>query len=86
VELSTNLFNHIYSLMFVKDGEIVNLLINGHQNDVEKEKENKIQGFSKKIPASWTRLTEPGQVDQLYNLCYKVEITILSNDLRRNFE
>jgi hypothetical protein len=52
--------------MFVKDGEIVNLLVNGHQNDVEKEKENKIQGFSKKIPASWTRLTEPGQLDQIH--------------------
>jgi hypothetical protein len=34
--------------MFVKDGEIVILMENGHQNDdVEKEKENEIQGFSK---------------------------------------
>jgi hypothetical protein len=35
-------------LIFVKDGIIVILFKNG-QNDVEKEKEMKIQGFSKKI-------------------------------------
>jgi hypothetical protein len=29
----------------------------GHRHDDE-EKQNKIQGFGKKIPASWTRLSD----------------------------
>jgi hypothetical protein len=37
--------------MSVKDGKIVILLENDHQHDAEEEKENKIQGLSKKIPA-----------------------------------
>jgi hypothetical protein len=46
LEFSTNLFDQIYSLMFVKDSKIEILLENGHQHDAE-EKEYKIQGFSK---------------------------------------
>jgi hypothetical protein len=40
-------------------------LKNGHQHDAEEEKENKIQGFSKKNPASWTRSSKPGQLHQI---------------------
>jgi hypothetical protein len=35
-------------------------------HDAQEEKENKIQGFSKIFPASWTRSSEPGQLDQIY--------------------
>jgi hypothetical protein len=52
--------------MFVKDSIMVILFEKGHQYDAEEEKENKIQGFSKKIPASWTRSSAPGQLDQIY--------------------
>jgi hypothetical protein len=52
--------------MFVKDGKIVNLLETDNQHDAEEGKENKIQGLSKKIPASWTPSSEPGQLDEIY--------------------
>jgi hypothetical protein len=42
-------------------------------------KKNKIQGFN---PASWTRSSEPGQLDQI--LLIKVETHTLSNDFMRN--
>jgi hypothetical protein len=41
--------------MFFKGSKIEILLENGHQHDVEEEKDNKIQRFSKKIPTFWTR-------------------------------
>jgi hypothetical protein len=53
--ISTNLFNQKYSLMLVKDSKTVILMEKGHQQDAEDQKENKIQGFSIKISASWTR-------------------------------
>jgi hypothetical protein len=43
--ISTNFFNQIYSLMFVKDSKNSNFDKNGHQLDAEEEVENKIQGF-----------------------------------------
>jgi hypothetical protein len=52
--------------MSVKDGKIVILLENDHQHDAEEEKENKIQGLSKKISASWTLSSEPRQLDHIY--------------------
>jgi hypothetical protein len=52
--------------MFVKDSKIVFMLENVHQHYGEEEKEKKIQVFSKKLPASWTRLSETGQMDQIY--------------------
>jgi hypothetical protein len=48
--------------MFVEDSKTVILI----KKDAEEETENKIQGFSKKIPASSTRSSEPGQLDQIY--------------------
>jgi hypothetical protein len=53
--ISTNIFNQIYGLMLVKDSKIVILMEKVHQQDAEEEKENKIQGFSIIISASWTR-------------------------------
>jgi hypothetical protein len=46
---TTNLLDQVYSLMFVKDGKIIILFENDHQHDAEEEKENKIQGLSKKF-------------------------------------
>jgi hypothetical protein len=34
-----------------------------YQHDDDEEKDNKIQEFSKKFPASWTRPSERGQLD-----------------------
>jgi hypothetical protein len=48
-------FQQIYSLMFVKDSIMVILFEKGHQYDAEEEEDNKIQGLTKKNPASWTR-------------------------------
>jgi hypothetical protein len=52
--------------MFFKHSKTVILWENGHQHDAEEEKVNKIQRFSKKIPASWTCLSERRQLDQIY--------------------
>jgi hypothetical protein len=52
-EFSTNLFDQIYSLMFVKDSKTVILMKKDHQRDAEEEEENKIQGFSKNFIRTW---------------------------------
>jgi hypothetical protein len=65
--LLKSLFDQINSLILVKDSKIVILFEKDHQyDDAEEEIENKIQGFTKKILASWTRSSEPGQLDQIY--------------------
>jgi hypothetical protein len=52
--------------MFVKDIKTVILMKEGHQQGAEEQKENKIHGYLKKIPASWTLSSEPGEMTQIY--------------------
>jgi hypothetical protein len=67
--------------MFVKDSKTV-ILIKGHQQDAEEEKENKIQGFSKNYLLRRLILQNLG--NWIIFMLIKVEIHTLSNDLRRN--
>jgi hypothetical protein len=67
--------------MLVEDSiRLIHLKID-HQHDAKEEKENKIQGFSKNIPASWTYSSDRVQ---LRFILVKVQIHTLSNDLRGN--
>jgi hypothetical protein len=67
--------------MFVKDSKTV-ILIKGHQQDAEEEKEKKIQGFSKNYLLRRLILQNLG--NWIIFMLIKVEIHTLSNDLRRN--
>jgi hypothetical protein len=67
-------------LKSLEDIKIVFMLENVHQHDAEEEEQN--SRLFKKIPTSWARLSEPGQMDQI--MLIKAEIHTLSNDLRRN--
>jgi hypothetical protein len=81
-EFSTNLFNQIDSLKFVKDSTTVLLLHNDHQDDDEEEKDNKIQGFSKNFLLRGLVYQDEG--NWIRFMLIKDEIHMLSNDLRRN--
>jgi hypothetical protein len=68
--------------MFVKDSKTVILMKKDHQHDVEEEKENKIQGFSKKFLLCG--LVHQNLGNWISFMLMKVKIHTLSNDLRRN--
>jgi hypothetical protein len=83
--LSMSLFHQNYCFTIFDKHHTIDLIKNiywdrlSSDHDATEEKENKIQGFSKKKknPASWTRSSVPGEMDQI-----NVEIHTLSDDLR----
>jgi hypothetical protein len=52
--------------MLVEDSIRLIRLKTDHQHDAKEEKEKKIQGFSKKLPALWTFSSDRGQLRQIY--------------------
>jgi hypothetical protein len=68
--------------MFVKDSKTVVLTKKGYQHDAEKEKGNKIQGFSNNFLLCG--LVQKNLGNWIRFMLIKVEIHTLSNDLRRN--
>jgi hypothetical protein len=68
--------------MLVEDSITVIWLKIDHQHDAEEEKENKIQGFSKNLLLRG--LVHQNVGNWIRFMLKKVEIHILSNDLRRN--
>jgi hypothetical protein len=81
-EFSTNLFDQIYSLMFVKDSKTVTLMKNGHHHDADDREEKKIQGFSKNFLLRGLIDLNLGNWNRFMSI--KAKIHALSNDLRRN--
>jgi hypothetical protein len=81
LEFSTNLFDQIYSLKFVKDSKTVILMKEGHQQDSKDAKRNKMQGFSKNFMLR-ERHQDVGNFNRF--MLTKVKIHTLSNDFRRN--
>jgi hypothetical protein len=74
--ISTNLFNQIYSVMFVKYSKIIILLENGHRHAAGRKKNKDfvlLRGLAHQNLGNWISF-----------LLIKVEIHTLSNDLMRN--